>query len=83
MKCCQRDQSLGKSRCPGHFIPDTEAFGSESSVISSGEQVASGTKVRGYDAVDLDESLGVSGGLEPPHSPLALTGRLMRVLDAR
>jgi len=32
--------------------------------------------------VDLDELLGVSSGLEPPHSPLALTGRLMRVLGA-
>ena len=36
--------------------------------------------MRGDNAVDFDEPLGVSGGLEPPHSPLALTGRLMRVL---
>ncbi len=45
-----------------------------------GEQMAAGT--RGNDSVNLKEPLGVLAGLEPAHSPLALTGGLMRVLGA-
>jgi hypothetical protein len=42
--------------------------------------MASWVEVRGNDAVDLDEALGVSIGIEPSHSPLPFTRRLMRVL---
>ena len=41
-----------------------------------------GPKVRSNDSVNLDIALGVLAGFEPPHSPLALTCRLMRVLRA-
>ena len=72
------------TRVPRHrsHIPNAEASGSDSSVISSGEQVAARTEVRGNDAVDLKESLGVFAGLESAHSPFAFTSRLMRVLRA-
>jgi hypothetical protein len=49
-------------------------------VIGGGEQMAAGAEVRSNDSVNLEGSLGVLAGLEPAHSPLALTGRLMRVL---
>jgi hypothetical protein len=42
--------------------------------------VASGAEVRGNDSVNLDEPLGMPSGLEPSHSPLPFTRRLMRVL---
>jgi hypothetical protein len=42
--------------------------------------VASGTEVGSNDSVNLNELLGVSSGLKPSHSPLPLSGRLMRVL---
>jgi len=42
--------------------------------------VASGTEVGSNDSVNLDELLGVSSRLKPSHSPLPLSGRLMRVL---
>ena len=66
---------------PGYFVPNPESFTTKLSVISGGEQVASGTKVRGEDAVHLDKALGVPSGLEPPHSPLPLPRWLMRVLS--
>ena len=66
---------------PGHFVPDSKSFASESAVISSGEQVTPWSEMRGDDSVHLDEALRVPGGLEPPHASLPLTRRLMRVLS--
>ncbi len=82
MSVAQQGQWSGKGRCAGHFIPDAKAFSSMATVIGGGEQMAAGAEVRGDNAVHLEESLGVLAGLEPAHSPLALTGGLMRVLRA-
>ncbi len=68
---------LRECRCAGHFIPEAEASGTDLAVISSGEQVAARTEVRGDDAVHLDEPLGVLTRFEPAHSPLAFTSGLM------
>src|SRR5438309_512506 len=70
----------GERGRPGHFIPNPELLATEFSIINGGEQVASGTEVGSNDSVNLDELLGVSSGLKPPHAPLPLSGWLMRVL---
>jgi hypothetical protein len=65
---------------PGYLVPNPEPLTTELSEISGGEQVASGTEVRGNDTVHLDKTLGVPSGLELSHSPLPLPRRLRRVL---
>src|SRR4051812_34197938 len=72
----------GERGCPGHFVPNPEPFTTDFSIISGGEQVASGTEVRSNYSVYLDKPLGVPSRLEPSHSLLPLARRLMRVLRA-
>ena len=71
------DNRSGESRRPGHFIPNLESFAAKFSVISGGEQVASGAEVRSNDSMHFDKPLGVPTGFEPTHSPLPLARRLM------
>lgn len=78
---CRPRFGSGEGRRPGHFVPDPESFAAEPSIISGGEQVASGAKVRGDDSVNLDETLRMPSRFEPSHSPLPLARRLMRVLS--
>jgi hypothetical protein len=65
---------------PGNLVPDSKSFASESAVIGGREQVPSGSEVRADDSVYLDETLGVPGGLEPPHALFPLPRWLMGVL---
>jgi hypothetical protein len=67
---------------PGHLVPDSKSFASESPVFSSGEQVAARSDMRADDSVHLDEALRVVRELELTHASLALTGGLMGVLGA-
>ncbi len=61
-----------------YLIPETERAGSQETVVSCPEQVATDPEQILDDAVHRCEPLQVGGRLEPAHLPLALTSRLMR-----
>jgi hypothetical protein len=71
---------LGEGRGPGHLIPNPESFGTKSSVIGGGEQVASRAEMRSNDSVNLDKPLSMPSGFESSHSSLPFACGLMRVL---
>jgi len=67
---------------PGDLIPNSKVFGTESAIIHSREQMASGTEVRGDDPVHLDKALDMPSRLKPSHASLPFTRRLMGVLGS-
>jgi hypothetical protein len=78
----QERQYLLEGHCPGNLIPEVKAFGTELSVIGSGQEMTSRSKMRSDDSVCFDKTLRVPGGLESSHAPLSLPCGLMRVLGS-
>src|SRR6516225_240083 len=76
------DSGGGRGRRPGDLVPDREAVGHHLSVVGRRQQVPTGPKVRRDAAERGQESLRVPDRLEAFHRPLALPGRLVRVLGA-
>src|SRR6516162_8394394 len=76
------DSGGGSGRRPGDLVSDREAVGHHLSVVGRRQQVPTGPKVRRDAAERGQESLRVPDRLEAFHRPLALPGRLVRVLGA-
>ena len=58
-------------------MPHTEGTRSQHAMGDGAQHVASDAKEILYESVHRQEALGVRGGFEPSHLPLALTRRLM------
>src|SRR6478736_7684523 len=76
------DSGGGRGRRPGDLVADREAVGHHLSVVGGRQQVPTGPKVQRDAAERGQESLRVPERLEAFHRPLALPGRLVRVLGA-
>src|SRR6185295_12488299 len=74
------DSGGGRGRRPGDLVPDREAVGHHLSVVGRQQQVPTRPKVRRDAAERGQESLRVPDRLEVFHRPLAVPGRLVRVL---
>jgi hypothetical protein len=76
------DSGGSRGRRPGDLVLDREAVGHHLSVVGRRQQVPTGPKVR-RDATERgQEPLRVPERLEAFHRPLAVPGRLVRVLGA-
>ena len=75
------DSGGGRGRRPGDLVPDREAIGHHLSVVGRRQQVPTGPKVRRDAAERGQEPLRVPDRLEAFHRPLALPGRLVKVLS--
>ncbi len=76
------DSGGGRGRRPGDLVLDREAVGHHLSVVGRRQQMPTGPKVRRDAAQRGQEPLRVPDRLEAFHRPLALPGRLVRVLGA-
>src|SRR4029077_8892349 len=76
------DSGGGRGRRPGDLVPDREAVGHRLAVVSRRQQVPTRPKVRRDAAERGQESLRVPDRREAFHRPLAVPGRLVRVLGA-
>ena len=61
--------------------PQVDSTLSQHPMIGGTQQMASDSEEIQDDSVDRQESLGLSGGLEPPHLSLSLSGWLVRDLS--
>ena len=76
------DSGGGRGRRPGDLVPDREAVGHHLSLVGRRQQVPTGPKVRPDAAQRGQQPLRVPDRREAFHRPLALPGRLVRVLGA-
>jgi len=76
------DSGGGRGRRPGDLVPDREAVGHHRSLVGRRQQVPTGPKVRPDAAQRGQQPLRVPDRREAFHRPLALPGRLVRVLGA-
>jgi len=69
---------LGGDDRARHVLPALESVSHFPAILGGGAPMPPWTKVWGDGTISGKEALGVPGGFEALHPPLALAGRLMR-----